>query len=196
MWIADKYPELNDKIKQRIQEGRWELVGGMWVEPDLNMPDGESLVRQFLVGQATFQKLMASTTRIGWNPDSFGYNWQLPQIHTSAPASTTLYAEDDLERHQPAAAEAVLVGIAGRQQGADLFPPRLCQHESESGAPGANILWRRRTLAPGLDEMMDLFGVGDHGGGPTRALLDAGAALDAADKVVPSSEFGTAQPFF
>ncbi len=50
-WLADKYPGLNDEIKQRIQEGRWEIVGGMWVEPDLNMPDGESLVRQLLVGK-------------------------------------------------------------------------------------------------------------------------------------------------
>lgn len=80
-WMADKYPALNDQIKQRVQEGRWELVGGMWLEPDLNMPDGESLVRQILVGQQTFQKLYGRTTRIGWNPDSFGYNWQLPQIY-------------------------------------------------------------------------------------------------------------------
>ena len=57
-WMADKYPELNDEIKKRVQEGRWEMVGGMWVEPDLNMPDGESLVRQLLVGQATFQKAL------------------------------------------------------------------------------------------------------------------------------------------
>ena len=53
----------------------------MWVEPDLNMPDGESYVRQLLVGQRTFQKLYGVTARIGWNPDSFGYNWQLPQIY-------------------------------------------------------------------------------------------------------------------
>jgi alpha-mannosidase len=58
-WMADKYPEMNNQIKQRIQEGRWELVGGMWLEPDLNMPDGESLVRQLLVGQSTFNKLSA-----------------------------------------------------------------------------------------------------------------------------------------
>ncbi|EQD71787.1 Glycoside hydrolase, family 38, core domain protein, partial [mine drainage metagenome] len=70
---------MNAEIKKRIQEGRWESVGGMWVEPDLNMPDGESQVRQLLVGQRTFQQLYGVTTRIGWNPDSFGYDWQLPQ---------------------------------------------------------------------------------------------------------------------
>ena len=79
--IADKYPETNAQIAKHVQDGRWELVGGMWLEPDLNMPDGESLVRQLLVGQETFEKLYGKRTRIGWNPDSFGYNWQLPQIY-------------------------------------------------------------------------------------------------------------------
>ncbi len=80
-WMADKYPDLNDQISQRIKEGRWEIVGGMWVEPDLNLPGGESLVRQLLVGQRYFQQQYGVTARIGWNPDSFGYNWQLPQIY-------------------------------------------------------------------------------------------------------------------
>lgn len=80
-WMADKYPALNDQIRQRIKEGRWEIVGGMWVEPDLNLPGGESTVRQLLVGQRYFKEQYGVTARIGWNPDSFGYNWQLPQIY-------------------------------------------------------------------------------------------------------------------
>src|ERR1700739_1468551 len=80
-WIADKYPEMNAQIKQRIKEGRWEIVGGMWVEPDLNMPDCEAQVRSILVGKRWFQKAYGVDVRIGWNPDSFGYTWQLPQIY-------------------------------------------------------------------------------------------------------------------
>ena len=57
------------------------MVGGMWVEPDLNMPDGESLVRQLLVGKRYFQNNFGVDVKIGWNPDSFGYNYQLPQIY-------------------------------------------------------------------------------------------------------------------
>ena len=72
---------MNAEIKQRIKEGRWEIVGGMWVEPDLNMPDGESLVRQLLVGKRWYKQAYGVDVRIGWNPDSFGYNWQLPQIY-------------------------------------------------------------------------------------------------------------------
>ena len=55
-WMAQKYPSMNAEIKRRIQEGRWEIVGGMWVEPDLNMPDGESLVRQLLVGKRWYKQ--------------------------------------------------------------------------------------------------------------------------------------------
>ncbi len=81
VWIADKYPNINARIQKRIKEGRWELVGGMWVEPDLNMPDGESLVRQHAGRKAHLQKMYGVDVKIGWNPDSFGYNWQLPQIY-------------------------------------------------------------------------------------------------------------------
>jgi hypothetical protein len=80
-WMADKYPALNDQIKQRIKEGRWEIVGGMWVEPDLNMPDGESLGPPTARRQRYFKQQYGVDVRIGWNPDSFGYNWQLPQIY-------------------------------------------------------------------------------------------------------------------
>ena len=64
-WLEQKYPDMNDEIKQRVKEGRWEIVGGMWVEPDLNMPDGESLVRQLLVGNRWFKKNYGVTARIG-----------------------------------------------------------------------------------------------------------------------------------
>ena len=55
-WLREKYPAEFQEIQQRVKEGRWELVGGMWVEPDLNMPDGEGLVRQLLVGTRFFKK--------------------------------------------------------------------------------------------------------------------------------------------
>src|SRR5208282_4719308 len=80
-WMQEKYPDLFREIQQRVKEGRWEIVGGMWVEPDLNMPAGESLVRQILVGKQYFRQKFGVDPKIGWNPDSFGYNWQLPQIY-------------------------------------------------------------------------------------------------------------------
>ncbi len=84
VWMEEKYPAIFQEIEQRVKEGRWEIVGGMWVEPDLNMPDGESLVRQILYGKRYFQQKFGVDVNIGWNPDSFGYNAQLPQIYKRA----------------------------------------------------------------------------------------------------------------
>jgi alpha-mannosidase len=80
-WMLEKCPALHQQIVDRVKQGRWEMVGGMWVEPDLNMPDGESLVRQLLIGKRYIKEKFGVDVRIGWNPDSFGYNWQLPQIY-------------------------------------------------------------------------------------------------------------------
>ena len=63
-WMAQKYPDMNAEISSRIKEGRWEIVGGMWVEPDLNMPDGESLVRQLLVGKRWYKQAYGVDVRI------------------------------------------------------------------------------------------------------------------------------------
>src|SRR5436190_24331552 len=79
-WIADSDPGLLAKIKQRVQEGRWSLVSGWWVEPDVNMPSGEALVRQGLSGQRTFMRLFGHPSQVAWIPDTFGYPWTLPQI--------------------------------------------------------------------------------------------------------------------
>jgi alpha-mannosidase len=132
-WIAEMYPEMNDEIKQRIKEGRWEVVGGMWVEPDLNLPDGESTARSLLIGKRWYLQNYGVDVRIGWNPDSFGYNWQLPQIYKVG-RGLFCDAEDGVERHEQVAVQAVLVGVAGRQQGVDLFSARLWKRQSESGS--------------------------------------------------------------
>ncbi len=124
-WLREKYPAEFREIQQRVKEGRWELVGGMWVEPDLNMPDGESLVRQLLVGTRFFKKYFDKDTTIGWNPDSFGYSWQLPQIYKTFRLRYVRDAEDVVERNHRLSVQAVLVGIARWQPRADLFPARL-----------------------------------------------------------------------
>ena len=194
-WMADKYPDLNAQIKKRIDEGRWELVGGMWLEPDLNMPDGESQVRQLLVGQETFNKLYGKTTRIGWNPDSFGYNWQLPQIYKRSGVDyfvTQKMAWNDTNQlplklfwWESPDGSKVLTYFPHDYANDNLNPTRL-----------AKDLAVARKYSPGMLQMMDLYGVGDHGGGPTRAMLDEGLHWMEPDKVMPHEQFGTAQPYF
>jgi alpha-mannosidase len=79
-WVKSFYPLLFEKIKPRVNEGRWETLGSMWVEPDTNLPGGESLVRQILYGKRFFQKEFHQDPKLLWLPDSFGFNGALPQL--------------------------------------------------------------------------------------------------------------------
>jgi len=194
-WIADKYPDMNAEIAQRIKEGRWEIVGGMWVEPDLNMPDGESLVRQLLVGKRWFKQNYGMDTRIGWNPDSFGYTWQLPQIYKKSGIDyfvTQKMAWCDTNQlpfkffwWESPDGSKVLTYFPHDYANDNLNLVRL--------ARDFTIAQKQATGLPGI---MDLYGIGDHGGGPTRAILDEGFHWAAPGHVTPKIEFGTAQSYF
>ena len=199
-WIEEKYPAMFHEIEQRVKEGRWEVVGGMWVEPDLNMPAGESLVRQILVGKRYFQQKFGVDIKIGWNPDSFGYNWQLPQIYkksgmdyfvtqkliwahefTYFPYKMFWWEAPDGSRLLTYFPHDYAEGIEGSHIAADLA----------EWAPA--IYGQNTAIGP---ETMHLYGVGDHGGGPTRTMLDNAAQLMSPNVVYPKFEFGTAQGFF
>jgi alpha-mannosidase len=80
LWTEDYFPELSKEIMSAYEAGRWEIVGGNWVEPDNNLPDGESLIRQRLYGQRYYLRRFGKISEIAWIPDSFGFNWNLPQI--------------------------------------------------------------------------------------------------------------------
>jgi alpha-mannosidase len=192
-WLRDKYPALFDQIRKRVEEGRWELVGGMWVEPDLNMPDGESLVRQLLTGTRFFEKEFNKSTTVGWNPDSFGYNWQLPQIYKRSGFDS--FVTQKMSWNET-----------------NLFPYKLFWWQAPDGSKvltyfphGYNGGISQTQLAQDVadyvpadnaPEIMHLYGVGDHGGGPTRQMLDEALRLKEPTTVFPKLEFGTARGFF
>ncbi|MGB6111630.1 MAG: glycoside hydrolase family 38 C-terminal domain-containing protein [Acidobacteriaceae bacterium] len=193
-WMQNKYPDIFQQIQQRVKEGRWEVVGGMWVEPDLNLPDGESTVRQILVAKRYFQKNLGVDVKVGWNPDSFGYNWQLPQIYKKSGIDyfvTQKMAWNDTNQ----------------------LPLKLFWWQSPDGSrvltyfphdyvnqiepvKMATDLATAINLNPGQNELMHLYGIGDHGGGPTRDMLDSGMRWMEPNKVYPHVEFGPSQTFF
>jgi alpha-mannosidase len=194
-WIASKYPDMNREIKQRIVEGRWEIVGGMWVEPDLNMPDGESIVRQLLVGKRFYKKEYGVDVRIGWNPDTFGYTWQLPQIYKKSGidyfvTQKMVWSETNklplkLFWWESPDGSKVLTYFPTGYDHSDLSPVR-------ETSDFANAVKRN----PGATDVMDLYGIGDHGGGPTRTTLDEGELWSRPDAIAPAMRFTTAQEFF
>jgi len=82
--IEEHNPAMLEQIKQRVKEGRWELNGAAWVEQDLNVPSGESHVRQYVYGNRFFRREFGVHTRAVWLPDVFGYTFALPQIMKKA----------------------------------------------------------------------------------------------------------------
>lgn len=192
-WIEEKYPALFEEIRLRVKEGRWEIVGGMWVEPDLNMPDGESLVRQLLVGTRYLREKFGVDVKIGWNPDSFGYNWQLPQIYRRSGINyfvtqkmswndTTKFPHKLFWWESPDGSRVLAYFPNGYVN--QLDPVRLARDTAETA---------RRT---GLPDLLHLYGIGDHGGGPTRRMLVSGSRWQLADALFPSLTLTTAGDFF
>ncbi|HEX4785676.1 MAG TPA: alpha-mannosidase [Candidatus Sulfotelmatobacter sp.] len=199
-WMQEKYPDLFQQIEQRVKEGRWEIIGGMWVEPDLNMPDGESLVRQILVGKRYFQKNFGVDVKIGWNPDSFGYNYQLPQIYKKS-GMDYFVTQKLLWAHEFTTFPYKFFWWQSPDGSRLLtyFP-----HDYAGGIDAEPLatdvsIWMPSIYGktvPDKPEMMHLYGVGDHGGGPTRIMLDHAQQLMAPEAVYPKLEYSFARDFF
>jgi alpha-mannosidase len=198
-WMEEKYPDLFHQIQQRVKEGRWEIVGGMWIEPDLNMPDGESIVRQLLVGKRYFNSRFGVDVNIGWNPDSFGYNWQLPQIYKKS--GIDYFVTQKISWNETTVFPYKLFWWQSPDGSRVLtyFPHDYDNpHTPNSGIDPVGIASDVAHYVPAnnFPEIMHLYGVGDHGGGPTRAMLDDAIALQQPSVAFPKLSFSTSREFF
>jgi alpha-mannosidase len=199
-WMQEKYPDIFAEIEQRVKEGRWEVIGGMWVEPDLNMPDGESLVRQILVGKRYFEKNFGVDVKIGWNPDSFGYNYQLPQIYKRS--GMDYFVTQKLMWAHEFTTFPYKFFWWQSPDGSRLltyFPHDYADPIDAEPLGSQVAVWMPSIYGKKLSdhpEMMHLYGVGDHGGGPTRVMLDHAEQLKASETVFPKLELSFARDFF
>jgi len=169
-WIEQHDPTMFEEIRRAVASGRWCIVGGMWVEPDCNLPSGESLCRQLLLGQRFLQGAFGRVARVGYNIDSFGHAAGLPQ----------LLARSGLHSYvmmRPAAHEHALPAQAFRWQdssGSSVITYRI---PFDYGTDTPSDLAERVTQVAAIaaaegTPMMVFYGVGNHGGGPTRSMLD------------------------
>jgi len=168
-WVAENDPELLAAIGRRVEEGRWDLVGGWWVEPDVNIPNGESLARQGLYGQQTLKRLFGRTAAVGYNPDSFGHAGSLPQI-------LKLEGMEDYVFMRPGVSEKKLPGNLFWWEGIDgtrTLTYRIPITYTDGDAPVGPLTHKiLAELKPQpLRDAMEFFGVGDHGGGPTKTNM-------------------------
>ncbi|MDD2628847.1 MAG: glycoside hydrolase family 38 C-terminal domain-containing protein [Limnochordia bacterium] len=191
-WIERGDPELFHRIKARVVEGRWRLMGGWWVQPDCNIPGGEALVRQGLYGQRYFQEKFGVLASVGFNPDSFGHNPMLPQILKKSGIDAYVFM-------RPAPHEN------------PSLPGRLFWWESMDGSRvlayqipylyaswGEQLEKKLRLTAGEIDKypaLMEYYGVGNHGGGPTKENLEKIHELRQ-DTSLPELRFSAPDLFF
>jgi alpha-mannosidase len=186
-WMEKLYPETFRQMQQMVKDGRWEITGGMWIEPDCNLPSGESWSRHLLYAKRYFKKKFGVDVKIGWNPDSFGYNGNMPMFY------------------QQAGIDAFITQKIGWNE-TNVFPFRLFWWRSANGStvlsyfpfdyvsevkdPYELVDWVRQFEAnTGITKMMVLFGVGDHGGGPSLDMMERIDRMRSID-IYPSIEYG------
>lgn len=174
-WIKTHYPELFARIKQRVKEGRWELCGAPWVEPDHNMPTGEALVRQYLYGNRWFEREFGKRSHIAWVPDSFGYTWALPQIMRKVGLTAFVTMKIDWSQFsQFPYSMFEWEGVDGTRIFA-VMPP--LNYNGNPLPKDCIAQWAQFKQKEFVDEIPFAFGWGDGGGGPTAGMIEHGRRL-------------------
>jgi alpha-mannosidase len=167
-WAAAADPGLIAEIRKRVNEGRWDPVGGWWIEPDVNIPSGESLIRQGLYGQTEFQKLLGRRAVVGFNPDSFGHPGTLPQILKAQGLTAYVFM-------RPGSKEKDLPADVFWWQGADGTRILTYRVSYGYGLRADTLNERLHDFVTKLQEptkdLMVLYGTGDHGGGPAKDAI-------------------------
>jgi len=167
--IKTDYPDLHKQIKPRVLENRWEPVGAMWVEPDCLLPNGESLIRQIYYGKKFLRDEFGLEIDNAWLPDSFGFNWSLPQILRKSGIRhflTTKLTWNDSTRFPHNS--FWWRGIDGTRVLAHLPPVGL---EAEVQPKDIKASWGDFRHQETLSDVLQTFGYGDGGGGPVARDL-------------------------
>ena len=165
-WIETSDPAMLNEIRQQVKAGRWDLVGGWWVEPDVNIPSGESLIRQGLYGQQVLQRLFGRRADVAYNPDSFGHNGNMPQIlELQAMKYYVFMRPNPTEKPDIKQNLFLWQGIDGTRTLTYRIP--LAYDD-----PGDVRSHMQKTVialeGQPMRTAMEFFGIGDHGGGPTK----------------------------
>ncbi len=191
-WVERVNPTMFAEIQQRVSEGRWEIVGGWWIQPDCNIPSGESFVRQALYAQRYFQEKFGVTAKVGYNVDSFGHAGSLPQILKKSGLDYYVFM-------RPSPQEKGLPSRLFWWESADssrVLTFRIpFSYNSNPRDIERDVERTAAELKSPYHEMMCFYGVGNHGGGPTIANIASIHALNKrAD--MPNLQFSSCNRYF
>jgi alpha-mannosidase len=184
-FIKTDYPDIWEKLKQKVKSGQFEIEGAMWVEPDANIVSGESMVRQILRGRQFHIDEFDVTPRTVWLPDTFGYSANMPQILRRSGLEyfiTSKLSWNDTDRHPYDT--FFWRGIDGTVAKAQLLTAQefdstaiFTTYNSDLSVSHVMGAWKRYEPKSANSEVLVCYGYGDGGGGPTRAMIERGERL-------------------
>lgn len=183
-YIKEDYPDIYAHIKERVDEGRWEPSGAMWVECDCNLASGESIIRQILVGKNFFRKEFNYESKFLWLPDVFGYSWALPQILKKSGVETfmtTKISWNDTNRlpydtflwRGMDGTEVTTHFVTTSDQGEDYYT-----YNGNSRPYAVKGVWSNYKNKDLNRDLLISYGYGDGGGGPTRDMIKSIEAVE------------------
>ncbi len=204
-YIKEDCPELYEKIKERVAEGRWEADGGMWVEADCNLSSGEALVRQFLHGIRFFKQEFGKKCEYLWLPDVFGYSWALPQILKQCELNTFMTTKISWNQYNTIPHDLFQwKGIDGTEILTYFITTPGPTHELEKRFTTYNGYITPKSVIGSWKKFKDkalthntliAYGYGDGGGGVNRDMLEYRRVLEKLPGV-PHVKQTTAREFF
>lgn len=193
-WIKDDYPELYKEIKEAVKEGRWEVQGASWTEFDTNVPSGESIIRQFMYGKRFFKEEFGIEPNYLWLPDCFGFSANLPQLLKGC--GVDFFITQKLSWNETNVFDKHLFNWEGID-GSRVYAHQLPTNDYNfANSPSQFIATETRfTQAAVAEGYLNLYGIGDGGGGPTRNHIEYGLRqkdLEGSHRVI----FSKAERFF
>ncbi|KAJ2489478.1 Glycoside hydrolase, 38 vacuolar alpha mannosidase [Coemansia sp. RSA 2050] len=170
-WLRVLYPTLFERLKEKVKCGQFIPIGATWCEFDANLPSGESLVRQFLLGQRYFEKHFGERSKVFWLPDTFGYSSQLPQIVRLAGAKyffTQKLSWNSINKFPHTTFR--WIGLDGSQVLTHMAPSETYVAQVTANEL-VDSLKKHKDIAYS-NESLYLYGNGDGGGGPLEAMME------------------------
>lgn len=187
------YPELYERIKEKVKNKQWDIVGNVWVEADTNVASGEALIRQLLYGREFFKKEFGVVSDTYWLPDCFGFSWALPQIIRRSGMKNFITAKlgsqdtnrfpHTIFRWKGNDGSEVLAYMQRTAYNGEYVPAELSRASKENDQKDVT------------NTVMGMFGYGDGGGGCTYAMLERGSRLQNFPGL-PASRVGHVSEFF
>lgn len=206
-YLKEGQPEMYEKVKERIAQGRWEAEGAMWLEADCNLISGESLVRQILYGKRFFKEEFNVESKVLWLPDVFGYSTALPQILRKCDVDYFMTTKISWNEYNAMPYDTFYwYGI----DGTDILTYFITTQDYEpkeefeirttynGDTQPKQIIgaWNRYQQKSLNKEVLNCFGYGDGGGGPTKEMLENIRRMEKGIPGAPSVRYGSVVDFF